>query len=167
VVWGTRERVVRERESEGERVVCVWERERELGGVETRRNDAPFILSCRKEEDLIALRAAGNGPASLMNISLKPPLRLYTQHWCRTNLLGLVPHVMYVRALFFFLYDVEGGEVERKERFCCTAVTFKRLLKNMYNVLGLVLLLKKMLHSLSFLIFRNLHLFPTNWNWTF
>jgi len=49
------------------------ERERELGGVETRRNDAPFILSCRKEEDLIALRAAGNGPASLMNISLNPP----------------------------------------------------------------------------------------------
>jgi len=25
---------------------------------------------------------------------------------------------MYVRALFFFLYDVGGGEVERKERFC-------------------------------------------------
>lgn len=55
------------------------ERERALGGVETRRNDAPFILSCRKEEDLIALRAAGNGPASLMNMS-EPPPPLYTQH---------------------------------------------------------------------------------------
>ena len=72
-----------------------------------------------------------------------------------------MPHVMYVRALFFFLYDVGGGEVERKERFCCTAVTFKRPLKNMYNVLGLVLLLK-MLNSLSFLIFPSLHLFLTN-----
>jgi len=54
------------------------ERERALGGVETRRNDAPFILSCRKEEDLIALRAAGNGPASLMNMSEPPPPPIYT-----------------------------------------------------------------------------------------